>query len=58
MGVLTDLVAADPADAPRVGVSRCPGRDFGGVEAKGIDTVKLGRPDAVLTGRPVRCRRC
>jgi|HubBroStandDraft_6_1064221.scaffolds.fasta_scaffold337458_1 hypothetical protein len=52
MGMLIDIVVADPADAPRVGASTCPSREFTGVEAKGIDTVKLTKLHSVLTGRP------
>ena len=52
MGVLTDFVVANPADAERVGSSAGPGRDFGGMEAKGIDIVKLGRLHAILAGEP------
>jgi hypothetical protein len=52
MGVLTDFVVADPADASRVGNSACPSRDFAGMDAKGIETVKLGRLSANLAGEP------
>src|SRR4051812_995105 len=51
MGVLTDFVVADRRDAQRVCASNNPAREFDGVDAKGIDTVKLGMLDAVLTGR-------
>src|SRR3954469_8106971 len=50
MGVLTDFVVADRGDAQRVCDSSCPSRDFAGLDAKGIDTVKLGTLYAVLTG--------
>src|SRR4051794_18812790 len=50
MGVLTDFAVADRADAQRVCASACPSRDFAGLEAKGIDTIKLGTLHAVLTG--------
>jgi hypothetical protein len=52
MGLLTDFVVADPTDAPRVGASHCPSRDFAGVAAKGIDTVKLSKLHSALTCRP------
>jgi hypothetical protein len=50
MGVLTDFVVADRADAQRVCDSSCPSRDFDGLDAKGIDTVNLGTLHAILTG--------
>jgi hypothetical protein len=50
MGVLTDFVVASPKDAKRVGKSSCPSKDFKGLDAKGIDTVKLGTLYAILTG--------
>jgi hypothetical protein len=51
MGVLTDFVVMDRLDAQRVCESDCPCRDFAGMDAKGIDTVKLGTLYAVLTGK-------
>lgn len=48
MGVLTDFVVADRAEAQRVCDSPCPSRDFAGIDAKGIDTVKLGTLHAIL----------
>jgi hypothetical protein len=42
MDVLTDFVVADCADAQRVCDSACPSQDYAGLDAKGIDTVKLG----------------
>ena len=50
MGVLTDFVVADRANARRVCESGCPSQDFAGLDAKGIDTVMLGTLHAVLTG--------
>ncbi len=50
MGVLTDVVVADRSHARRVLKSDCPNRDFDGVDAKGLDTVKLGSLHAILTG--------
>ena len=47
---LTDLVAADRLEAQRVCDAVCPSQEFGGLAAKGIDTVKLGTLYAVLTG--------
>jgi hypothetical protein len=53
MGVLTDFVVAATSEAQRVGESHCPSRDFNGIEAKGIDPVKLSTLYAILTERPV-----
>src|SRR5262249_61963935 len=50
MGVLTDFVVAERGDAQRVCDSVCRSRDFSGLDAKGIDTVKLGKLHAILRG--------
>ncbi len=50
MGVLTDFVVADRGDARRVCDSPNPSREFGGLDGKGIDTVKLGTLHALLKG--------
>ncbi len=50
MGVLTDIVVADRGAAQRVCDSDCPSREFVGLDAKGIDTVKLGTLNAILVG--------
>jgi hypothetical protein len=50
MGVLTDFVVADRNDAQRVCDSDCPSQEFAGLDAKGIDAVKLGALHAILTG--------
>jgi hypothetical protein len=50
MGVLTDFVAIDRSEAQRVCDSLCPSQDFAGIDAKGIDPVKLGALYALLTG--------
>jgi hypothetical protein len=52
MGVLTDFVVADPSDGERVAKSPCASREFDGLDAKGIDTVKLGKLYSILTGDP------
>lgn len=46
---LTDFVIADVKNARRVCDSACPSKDFNGIDAKGIDTVKLGTLYALLT---------
>jgi hypothetical protein len=46
---LTDLVIADCMDARQVCDSACPIEVFNGMDAKGIDPVKLGTLYAVLT---------
>ena len=50
MGVLTDIVAVDRRLSRRVFKSACPAREFDGLDARGIDQVKLGTLRAVLTG--------
>jgi len=46
---LTDFVIADTKDARRVCDSSCPCEEFNGMDAKGIDPVKLGTLHAILT---------
>lgn len=50
MGALTDFVVADRGDARHVCDSPNPSREFGGLDGKGIDTVKLGLLHALLRG--------
>jgi len=49
MGVLTDFVAVPRGEAAVVCASLCPSRDFDGMDAKGIDTIKLATLYALLT---------
>jgi hypothetical protein len=51
MGVLSDLVAAPATDADRIAHSVKPAAEFGGIEIRGIDTVKFGTLNAILSGR-------
>ncbi len=52
MGVLTDFVVTNRVDARRVCDSNCPRtKDFDGLDAKGIDKVKMGTLYAILTGK-------
>ncbi len=46
---LTDFVIADRRDAQRVCDAACPSEEFNGMDAKGIDPVKLGTLLAKLT---------
>jgi len=46
---LTDFVIADRKDARRVCDAACPSDEFNGMDAKGIDPVKLGTLHAILT---------
>ena len=50
MGVLTDFVVADVADAERVGEAHVPSREFDGIDAKGIDQILMAELYATLTG--------
>lgn len=49
MGVITDFVVVKNAEVLRVYQPLNPRKDFSGVDAKGIDTVKLGTLYAILT---------
>ena len=51
MGVLSDLVVAHSSDAERIGRARAPAAEFGGIDIKGIDSVKFGMLHSILTGR-------
>ncbi len=50
MGVLTDFVVAPRSAAQEVGQAACPCEEFDGLDAKGIDPVKLATLGAILTG--------
>ena len=52
MGVLTDFVVVDRAEAQRVANSAYPSREFKGIDAKGIDIVKAGMLHALLARQP------
>jgi hypothetical protein len=51
MGVLSDLVVAPAGDAERIGHADAPAAEFGGIDIKGIDSVKFGTLHSILTGR-------
>ena len=51
MGVISDLVVAHSSDAERIGRARAPAAEFGGIDIKGIDSVKFGMLHSILTGR-------
>jgi hypothetical protein len=51
MGVLSDLVVARAEDAERIGRAVAPASEFGGIDIKGIDSVKFGTLHSILTGR-------
>lgn len=50
MGVLTDFVVADRTEAHLVGEADVPSQTFNGIDAKGIDQVKMATLYAILTG--------
>src|SRR5687767_4372724 len=51
MGVLSDLVVAPEGHADLILAEGNPSRAFGGIDIKGIDTVKFGTLHSILTGR-------
>jgi hypothetical protein len=53
MGILTDLVVGDDGDAEKIVNTQVPSQAFGGVDIKGIDTVKFSALHSILTGRPI-----
>ena len=52
MGVLTDLVAVKESEIESVAESTSPAFDFGGIDAKGIDQVKLCKLKSILEQQP------
>jgi hypothetical protein len=52
MGVLSDLVVAPENDAERVANAEAPSQAFGGIDIKGIDSVKFGTLHSIVVGRP------
>ena len=52
MGVLTELVVADESEAPAVGGSSVPSHTWPGIDAKGIDQVKLAKLMSILLSQP------
>jgi hypothetical protein len=54
MGVLTDLIVADESEADTVARSGGPLQHWPGIDAKGIDHVKLGHLLSIIAGEPYR----
>lgn len=54
MGVLTDIVVASEAEAGAVGRASVPSQQWPGMDAKGIDQIKLGMLLSLLSGEPYR----
>jgi hypothetical protein len=52
MGVLTDFVVADRSEAKQVGDCPKPSKEFAGIDAKGMDPIKMGTLHSILTGAP------
>jgi hypothetical protein len=53
-GVTTDLLVADPRDATAVAEATAPRARWAGIDARGVDQVKLGTLWALLAGREYR----
>jgi hypothetical protein len=51
MGVLSDLVVATDGDIQRILETEVPSQAFGGVDLKGIDSVKFTTLHSILTGQ-------
>ena len=51
MGALSDLVTAADGDAERIARAESPAEEFGGIDIKGIDSIKFGTLHSILTGR-------
>ncbi|MEI7614370.1 MAG: hypothetical protein WCK63_15830 [Betaproteobacteria bacterium] len=50
MEIVTNVVAAEEDEFPAIGESSCPLDEWSGIDAPGLDTVKLAVLHAVLTG--------
>src|SRR4051794_27755838 len=53
MGVLSDLVIAGAGDAEKIAKTSNPSQAFGGIDIKGIDTVKLESLHEIVLGKKV-----
>jgi len=51
MGVLSDLIVGNETDAEEIVNTPAPSQAFGGVDIKGIDTVKLATLHSIVTDR-------
>lgn len=50
MGILTNIVAADPEDVAAIGESLQPLEEWSGIERRDIDTAKIATLHTLLTG--------
>lgn len=50
MGILTNIVAADPEDVAAIGESLQPLEEWSGIQRRDIDTAKMATLHALLTG--------
>lgn len=50
MGILVNIVTADEDDVEAIGESQHPVDEWGGIEARGIDTAKIATIHCLLTG--------
>ena len=50
MGILTNIVAADPDDVEAIGESLQPLEEWSGIQRRDIDTAKMATLHALLTG--------
>lgn len=50
MGILVNIVTADEDDVEAIGQSQHPIEEWGGIEARSIDTAKIATIHCVLTG--------
>lgn len=50
MGILTNIVAADPDDVAAIGESLQPLEEWSGIQRRDIDTAKMATLHALLTG--------
>ena len=51
--MLADAVIAKREEAARIGQSQNPSQEFGGVDVKGLDPIKLSTLEEALTGRKI-----
>jgi hypothetical protein len=52
MGVLTDIIIADETEAESIGKANVPCESWSGMDAKGIDQIKLGMLLSIVSHQP------
>jgi len=54
MEIVTNIIAAEDDEYTEIGESSCPLDEWSGIEANGLDTVKIATLHCLLTGDPLQ----